>query len=56
MDSWDFQPIRKAIKHITDFVVDNEWYTIEYLNQKQPNGKYFNPPDEWYWLCDHLNE
>lgn len=56
VDSWDFQPIRKAIKHITAFVVDNEWCTIEYLNQKQPNGKFFNPPDEWYWLRDHLNE
>lgn len=56
MDSWDFQPIRKAIKHITAFVVDYEWCTIEYLNQKQPNGKYFNLPEGWYWLCEHLNE
>lgn len=56
VDSYDFQPIRNTIKHITAFVVDSEYCTIEYLNQKQPNGKYFNPPDEWYWLRDFLNE
>lgn len=56
VDSYYFQPIRNTIKHITAFVVDNEWCTIEYLNQKQPNGKFFNPPDEWYWLRDYLNE
>lgn len=52
----DFSHIRKALKHIKTFVVDNEWATIEYLCQKQDNGKWFSPPDEWYWLRDHLNE
>lgn len=52
----DFRPIKEALKHITTFVVDNEYCTIEYLCQKQENGKYFNPPDEWYWLRDFCNE
>lgn len=52
----DFRYIREALKHITTFVVDNEYCTIEYLCQKQDNGKYFNPPDEWYWLRDFCNE
>ncbi|WP_156032907.1 hypothetical protein [Prevotella sp. 10(H)] len=52
----DFRPVKEALKHITTFVVDNEWCTIEYLCQKQDNGKFFNPPDEWYWLRDFLNE
>ncbi|MFT4224335.1 rolling circle replication-associated protein [Dysgonomonas sp.] len=55
-DSSDFAPIKEALKHITTFVVDNEYCTIEYLCQKQENGKYFNPPDEWYWLRDFCNE
>jgi len=52
----DFRPIKEALKHIKTFVVDNEWCTIEYLCQMQDNGKYFNPPDAWYWLRDFLNE
>lgn len=52
----DFRPIKEALKHIKTFVVDNEWCTIEYLCQKQDNGKFFNPPDSWYWLRDFLNE
>lgn len=52
----DFRPIKETIKHIKTFIVDNEYCTIEYLCQKQDNGKYFNPPDEWYWLRDFLNE
>ncbi|MBB4037080.1 hypothetical protein GGR21_002995 [Dysgonomonas hofstadii] len=52
----DFKPIKETLKHIKTFVVDNEWCTIEYLCQKQDNGKYFNPPDSWYWLRDFLNE
>ena len=52
----DFKPIKEALKHIKTFVVENEWCTIEYLCQKQNNGKWFNPPDEWYWLRDFLNE
>jgi len=52
----DFRPIKDALKHIKTFVVDNDWCTIEYLCQMQDNGKYFNPPDEWYWLRDFLNE
>lgn len=52
----DFKPIKEALKHIKTFVVDSEWCTIEYLCQKQDNGKFFNPPDSWYWLRDFLNE
>lgn len=52
----DFRSIKEALRHIKTFVVDNEWCTIEYLCQKQDNGKFFNPPDEWYWLRDFLNE
>lgn len=52
----DFRPIRDALKHIKTFIVDSEWCTIEYLCQKQDNGKFFNPPDSWYWLRDSLNE
>jgi len=52
----DFSAIREALKHITTFVVDNEYCTIEYLCQKQENGKFFNPPNEWYWLRDFCNE
>lgn len=55
-DSSDFAPIKEALKHITTFVVDNEYCTIEYLCQKQENGKFLNPPDEWYWLRDFCNE
>lgn len=52
----DFAPIKETLRHIQTFVIDNDWCTVEYLCQKQVNGKYFNPPDEWYWLRDHLNE
>ena len=52
----DFKPIKEALGHIRTFVVDSEWCTIEYLCQKQDNGKFFNPPDSWYWLRDYLNE
>lgn len=55
-DDEDFRYIREMVRHIKTFVVDNEWCTIEYLCQMQDNGKYFNPPDEWYWLRDFLNE
>lgn len=52
----DFRYIRETLRHIQTFVVDNEYCTIEYLCQKQANGKYFNPPDEWYWLRDFCNQ
>lgn len=55
-NSSDFSHIKNALKHINTFVVDNEYCTIEYLNQLQPNGKWFTPPDEWYWLLHLVNE
>lgn len=56
VDCSDFRPIKEALKHIQTFVIENDWCTIEYLCQKQANGKYFNPPDSWYWLRDFCNE
>lgn len=56
VNSADFQPIRNTLMHIQTFVVDNEYCTIEYLCQDQGDGKYFNPPDEWYWLLHFVNE
>lgn len=54
--SKEFQYIKNALEHITTYVVDNEYFTIEYLSQKQDNGKFFNPPDAWYWFLNHVNE
>ncbi|NDW09063.1 hypothetical protein [Dysgonomonas sp. 520] len=56
MDDPEFQYILKTINHIKTFVVDGEWATVEYFQQKQDNGKYFSPPDEWYWFRDYWNE
>lgn len=52
----DFKFIADILKQIETFVIDNEYCTIEYLNQKQSNGKYFNPPDKWYYFRDMCNE
>lgn len=52
----DFKFIADIISQIETFVVDGEYATIEYLNQKQSNGKYFNPPDKWYHFRDMCNE
>lgn len=52
----EFSFIRKALYHLKTFVVDNEYCTIEYLNQLQANGKWFSPPESWYWLLHHVNE
>ena len=52
----EFSHIRNVLSHITTYVVDNEYGSVEYLCQKQENGKFFNPPDEWYWLRDLFNE
>lgn len=51
----DFKFIKEALKYIETFVVDSEYCTIEYLNQMQSNGKFFNPPDSWYWLLSLVN-
>jgi len=56
VDSSDFRTIRDALTRIKTFTVDSEYCTIEYLNQKQDNGKFFTPPDGWYWLRDFCNE
>lgn len=52
----ELQYILDAIKHIQTFVSDNDYCTIEYFSQKQANGKYFSPPDTWYWFLDWVNE
>jgi len=52
----DFKHIADVLQHITTYVIDSEFATIEYLCQKQENGKHFNPPDDWYWLRDFLND
>ncbi len=52
----DFRYILKQLQHVTTFVIDNEYASIEFLNTKQPNGKYFNPPDDWYWFMHFWNE
>lgn len=52
----DYKSILSVLMHINTFVIDNEYCSVEYLNVVQDNGKYFNPPDSWYWLRDHINE
>lgn len=52
----DFRFIKRDLKHVVTTVVDNEYATVEYLNVVQPNGKYFVPPDKWYWFLNYVNE
>ena len=47
---------KRDLKHVVTTVVDNEYATVEYLNVVQPNGKYFVPPDKWYWFLNFVNE
>lgn len=54
--SKDFQHIAAALKHIQTVVVENEYCTIEYLSVMQPNGKFFNPPNDWFRLLNYMNE
>jgi len=51
-----FQIFKEQIDKIQTYVIDTEYCTIEYLCQKQPDGTFFNPPESWYWLMNHVNQ
>lgn len=57
----NFKFIKDNLKHIQTLVIDNEYATVEYLSVeylsvKQSNGKYFTPPNCWYWLLNKIND
>ena len=52
----DFSYILNQLQHVTTLIVDNEYASIEFLTVKQENGKYFNPPDCWYYFLHFWNE
>jgi hypothetical protein len=56
VDCSEFSPVAKILRHLVTYVVDSDFATCEYFCQKQANGKYFNPPDDWYWFRDYCNE
>lgn len=51
----DYTHISKTLYHVSTLVVDNDYCSIEFFNQKQDNGKYFNTPDSWFWLLHKIN-